>query len=445
MTNRKIRLHYLCYEERNRSDMNFLNNKTLFLSVCVMVIGLVMIIGTSYSVVINFPLTDDNYSLKVGNVSVDFINDENKILLSNSFPISDKEALNGGEEFSFSVTNSGNYTANYSLSIEETSTTLIGEVIRFSYNINDTGYNIASTLSENNIINQNMVLEVGKTDSYKMKFWIKEEAGASYMGKIFSAKLVLNTTQNDYKYASSVIEKLGQSNLDGVSKMNNKNDIEYRYTGTNPNNYVWFNCHEGYTKGEEYCEKWQIIGSINNTWENGLGIYKTLKIVRNSPVDKVTYFNNKYNTNNNSSLINYANNTYYNTLSLSAKNLILNAKWNVGTLEKSNSVGELYLKEASDNRYLDVATISPSDYLYIGTDNWLYSDNLITLNGTSDNCYIVNDNNVIEGDNNQEYNFIPSVFLKPDVSIIGGYGTIDNPYEIGIKFPMSYGTIDIIK
>ena len=247
------------------------------------------------------------------------------------------------------------------------------------------------------------------------------------------------------RFATVRAGRANPSSLDGVSKMNNNNDIEYRYTGTNPNNYVWFNCEEGYTKGEEYCEKWQIIGSINNTWKNGLGTYKTLKIVRNSPVDKVTYFNNKYNTNSNSNLINYANNTYYNTLSLSAKNLILNAKWNVGTLKKSNGVDELYLKEASDNRYLDVATISPSDYLYIGTDNWLYSDNLITLNGTSDNCYIVNDDNVIEGDNNQEYNFIPSVFLKPDVSIIGGYGTIDNPYEIGIKFPMSYGTIDIIK
>lgn len=425
--------------------MDLIKNKTLFLSVFVMIIGLVMIIGTSYSVVLNSPLSDDNYSLTVGNVSVDFMNAENKILLSNSFPISDEEALKSGEEFSFLVTNSGNYTANYSLSIEETSTTLIGEVIRFSYNLNNNGYKVASTLNDNNVINQNMVLEKNETDNYKMKFWIKEEAGASYMGKIFSAKLVLNTTQNDYKYATSVIEKLGKSNLDGVSEIKNNNNIEYRYIGTNPNNYVWFNCREGYTKGEEYCEKWQIIGSINNTWENGIGIYKTLKIVRNSPVDKVTYLSDKYNTNSNSNLINYANNTYYNSLSLSAKNLILNAKWNVGTLTESNSVNELYLKEASDYRHLDVASISPSDYLFISNDNWLYSDNIITLNGTSDNCYIISDNNVIKGDNNKEYNFIPSVYLKPDVSIIGGYGTIDNPYEIGIKFPMSYGTIDIIK
>lgn len=425
--------------------MDLIRNKTLFLSVFITIIGLIMIIGTSYSVVMNSPLSDDNYSLTVGNVSATFTNDENKILLSNSFPISDEEALKSGDEFSFSITNSGNYTANYSLSIEETSTISIGEVIRFSYNLNDTGYNIVSTLNENNIINQNMVLEKDKVDNYKMKFWIKEEASASYMGKIFSAKLVLNTTQNDYKYATSVIEILGKSNLDGVSEINNNSVIEYRYTGTMPNNYLWFNCSDGYTKGEKYCEKWQIIGSMNNTWENGLGIYKTLKITKNVPVDKVPYFNNKYNTNSNSNLINYANNAYYNTLSLSAKNMILNAKWNVGTLTKSTNVNELYLKEVGDYRYLDVATISPSDYLLAGNDNWLYSDNIITLNGTSDNCYIINDNNVIEGDNNKEYSFIPSVYLKPDVSIVGGYGTIDNPYEIGIKFPMSYGTIDMVK
>lgn len=424
--------------------MDLIRNKTLFLSVFFMIIGLTMIIGTSYSVVMNSPLSDDNYSLTVGNVSATFMNDENKILLSNSFPISDEEALKSENEFSFSVTNSGNYTANYSLSIEETSTTLIGEVIRFSYNLNDNGYNTVSTLSENKIINQNMVLEKDKTDNYKMKFWIKEEAGANYMGKVFSAKLVLNTTQNDYKYATSVIEILGKSNLDGVSEINNNSIIEYRYTGSKPNNYVWFNCNDGYTRGEEYCEKWQIIGSIDNTWENGLGIYKTLKIVMNSPVDKVTYFHNKYNTNSNSNLINYANNTYYNTLSLSAKNMILNARWNVGSVTKSNNVNELYLKEASAYRYLDVATISPSDYLLAGNDNWIYDNNLLTLNGTSSGCYIANDNDVIEGDNGHEYNFIPSVFLKPDVSIIGGYGTIDNPYEIGVKFPMSYGTIETI-
>ena len=42
-------------------------------------------------------------------------------------------------------------------------------------------------------------------------------------------------------------------------------------------------------------------------------------------------------------------------------------------------------------------------------------------------------------DENGEYNYLPSVYLKPDVSIIDGYGTFDNPYELNISYDAEKG------
>ena len=61
-----------------------------------------------------------------------------------------------------------------------------------------------------------------------------------------------------------------------------------------------------------------------------------------------------------------------------------------------------------------------------------------------DNVNIITSSGVSDGDKTNSYYFQPAVYLKPDVSIIGGYGTLNSPYEIDIKFPMSYGTVEYI-
>lgn len=445
--------------------MEIADNKTLIASLVVMLLGLVMIFGTSYSIITKSYITENNYSLTVGNMKVSFSDNENKILLSNSFPISDKEALETGEEFLFTVNNLGDYTANYSITIEETSEASIAEVIRFAYSLNDGGYNHISTLSDNKVVGQNVVLESGNSHDYKMKFWIDEDANASYMGKIFSAKLVLNYTQNDYKYATSVIETLGNINQDGVIGINSQGEVsssdirEYRYVGNTSNNYVWFNCSDGYTKGGSHCEKWRIIGSFDNTWENGISSYKTIKLIRSSKVSDIPYNDNTYNGAYNKSYLNYyANTTYYNTLTMSAKNMILRARWNIGKTNNTFNTNASYLMETSEFVYNDIGVISPSDYAFAGNGvnygdklnnqnkNWMYHNNMFTLNlNNNGNPYVVSDNGITLGDKMELFAFVPVVYLKPDVSIINGYGTVNEPYELDIKFPMSYGTVDKIK
>ena len=66
----------------------------------------------------------------------------------------------------------------------------IGEVIKYTYNYNDNGYNYYNILSENNVIGENIVIPSNTSYTYKMKFWISDKADSSYMGKTFSAKIL---------------------------------------------------------------------------------------------------------------------------------------------------------------------------------------------------------------------------------------------------------------
>ena len=43
-----------------------------------------------------------------------------------------------------------------------------------------------------------------------------------------------------------------------------------------------------------------------------------------------------------------------------------------------------------------------------------------------------------QGNNFDNYNFVPCVYLRADVSIISGDGTYSSPYEITIKYPLNY-------
>ncbi len=85
---------------------------------------------------------------------------------------------------------------------------------------------------------------------------------------------------------------------------------EYRYAGTNVNNYVWFNCGPGASSGKT-CEKWRIIGLVNVKTTNG--IEQRLKIIRDESIgnyawDRDTSFTNDWTR---SKLMEMLNDGYY--------------------------------------------------------------------------------------------------------------------------------------
>ena len=410
-------------------------NKTFVLASTILLLGIVTLLGTSYSLITNSLVTDDGYSFDVANFAVEF-QDNTKITL-NGLPTSDEDGLKNSKEFTFTVSNTSNFDVNYRLDILENSTIPMSEVIRYNYKLNNEENNNVYLLKDNYTIKQNRVLKANDKDTYKVKIWLSIDADETYMNKRFSATISLMATHNQNKYATNVLEYLSDNHLDGVMKDNDN----YRYVGEDASNYVWFNCQDNYTKGADYCEKWRIIGSFPNTYEDSLEQYASIKLIRNNAYETLSFNNDDMKGDYNESYINtYANGYFYDKLSDKTKSLILKAKWNIGSTDKNYYNGAV-LDEKEKIYYTNVGLINTSDFLFIRDKSWIKYDGVImSLNKDMDNVNGIQ-KEILKKEGKDELLFVPCVYLKPDVSIIRGLGTEDNPYELDIKYPFSYGIV----
>ena len=273
-------------------------------------------------------------------------------------------------------------------------------------------------------------------------------------------------------------------------------DLNIRYVGANPKNYVRFNN-----------ELWRIIGIFNGN----------VKLVRDDILTKYSFDNkNKsqgietdYGTNDwTKSYLRVFLNDYYfsgktitchseasgsvatnatitcpdiNKISSSAKNMIEKTTWNLGGTGwkvasapyETYTINELYQKERGTQVYSEHATISsdyigliyPSDYGYASTDascrqnlragltyansaysgtptcqnnNWLYKSGIWYWTMTSSSSHsnaiynINNDGSLYSSYALTRYSVRPSLYLKQDVKVVGGTGTSSDPYTLEI-------------
>ncbi len=240
---------------------------------------------------------------------------------------------------------------------------------------------------------------------------------------------------------------------------------DYRYIGNDPYNYVEFNG-----------ETWRIIGVF--TVEDGNGnTSPRIKIIKDELLSENREWDSNYVNDWKTSTLNiYLNGDYYTGLSSVAKEMISPAKtylggakyleWeNVGTAE------DMYFWERgidrpkggtrSLNDIKNVSLIYPSDYTYTygkGIDNVCYSDGHSCYSGWGGNpslgwlykspyqwwtvspiaahygyvFFILIGGNVFSDDVRQMEGVRPVVYLKPEVKIVSGDGTKDNPYKFKI-------------
>lgn len=401
------------------------------LATIVFSVGIIMLLGTSYSLITNNLTSKETYGFNVANFNVEFL-DNAKISLQ-GIPTDDEDGLKNGKEFTFTVSNNSDYDVNYRIDIMENGGSNMSKVIHYVYSINDSEYSDVYSLEDNYTINQNKILKVNASDVYKIKMWVSIDADESYMNKNFNASISLIATQSEYKYATNVIEKLYNTNQDGIKK----EDESYRYTLNNSLNYVWFNCDEGFSKGIDYCEKWRIIGSFKNKSEKSNIEYYMLKIVNSNPSSEVSFNNiEKNGYYDNSYVESYANGFYYDKLSDSTKKLIMRAKWNIGdvkTMDYSSA-----LKEESNKIYYGyIGLPNNSDYLYLKKESYIDDENTLLINKNNGEVNVLK-GTIITDKSDGNYNFVPCVYLRPDVSIVSGDGTNESPYELAIKYPMNY-------
>lgn len=387
-----------------------MKNKVYVIALLVLGIGTLLLFGTSYSLIMNSDL-EKEFTINISDFNDTFTKDI-------------KINLSGDTEYTFTINNNSNYDINYHLDIIEYNSLDI-ELISYKYSINDGEYSKIYNLKDNYTVKQNKNLQVNATDIFKISLFSNENKDISF-------KVLISATKNESKYATDVIKKLSKDRESNVVLENNN----YRYNKKNANNYIWFNCKNGKTTGEDNCERWRILGAFNNKNDKSSDEYLSLKIVNTRVVENIPYNMDEARGNYNDSYISsYANGYYYEMLDESVQKLILKARWNIGEVN-SNKYSEAYKEESLRTYYAYIGLVNVSDYLYLQNESFI-NDNTMLLNKTNGKVNILS-NGIKIGDNYKSYNFVPAVYLRWDVSFNSGDGTFANPYELIIKYPMNY-------
>lgn len=420
-----------------------------YLPLYIIILTLVVLLGTSYALLRSSHTSSEAYTMNVGLLEVNFFGTTNTLSINNMVPMTDEEGMKQNDNvLNFTVKNTGQIKADYSVYIEETSTSPeFKSVIRYAVNKADSGYGNTLKLTDNMLyIDKDQTLDVGGTVNYKVKFWLDYDADNTYMNKTFTARIVITSKQ---------WEKIGfRGTAAQLVSQASKYELETTpfgiiYPGENPDNYVLFNN-----------EQWRIIGIYGDKY----------KIVKASPIkdenDMITML--QYNIENNSNawsgstIQTYLANTYYLTLSETAKNMIYeNAIWNVGAVAKNETSSSAYLGAQNLPWSGKIGLVASYEYLYAAGDDcrdiagtsdfqtencsandWLWSTLTNEKNyngwlvnprfGNTSDALLVNYRSGAVGDVavSNARSASPVVYLQSDVTITGGNGISGDEYTL---------------
>ena len=302
------------------------------------------------------------------------------------------------------------------------------------------------------------------------------KSGCVNIGKVSSNNKV-RVVQYAYTTISSLSFKMGT-----LTEKTTTYDTGYRYEGKNPNNYVYFNN-----------ELWRIIGVFDST-SHGVSNTNLVKIIRNDSIGGYAWHKSDTNDWPNSSLYHLLNDYYYTAtdgtsssycyqyldtvtgncdytqigLQTDYRNMVqTNTTWYLGgggLGSSSNPTSTYYANERDSSKIYsgrspsttgNVGLMYASDYGYsvlsssctrttnLGSYNtnacagnaWLkketYEWTITPFSGNSTRVWFVsNSGYVLYNGAYNGYVSRPVLYLKSDVTVMGGDGSLDNPYRI---------------
>lgn len=251
-------------------------------------------------------------------------------------------------------------------------------------------------------------------------------------------KTTIKNELNEANFSRYLVNHCNDLNCNDLIKMDNSynnsiKDNSYRFVGENPNNYV----------------------SINGNVFRIIGIFDgNVKLIANSNWQNIAFSEQKINYFGENSVYVKLNDEYLSSLNIS--DYIEDKVWYTGGIEDAinanpNDIANNEVGENKNTGAIVTAKIGLpyiSDYIYAnnasnkntyGTvisknNNWLFTSNmwLITryrLNFT-DMYYIGDDGSLGISSANDTKEIRPTFYLKKSTKIVGGDGTISNPYQI---------------
>ena len=198
--------------------------------------------------------------------------------------------------------NKTNFNTSISLSSNEIENTYVTLKVTlknnspYRYSYSKTNYTDLNLETNNDIefnyigLKEGDIIEIGESLSFNIKFQYADivqiknntlNCNLNFIFKNLSGmklnKLILLNSENQLE---------GE---DGLYQYNNK----YYFSGVNVNNYVWFNCKDGYDSGEGNCEKWRIV-SIEK--DGSVKIVKA-QVLEKEAIESLELKNNFWNSN----------------------------------------------------------------------------------------------------------------------------------------------------
>ena len=280
--------------------MDKTKKKYIVLVIVTIVISVIALIGASYALLTMTIEGDKKITLTAGILKVDF-EDGNYINLENTAPMTDAQ----GQKltpYTFTITNTGNINAYYHVSLEEeANNTLSNRYVKMKMT-GTNGYD-SGIIKVNNYgigtfeIRGEDILSPSDKVTYTLWMWLDNDADNSAQGKEYKSKIVV--TSYDRKSPVNAVQlvksKANEESLDFNSATEKQQKevwihshpateqttalTDYRYIGSNPNNYVTFNN-----------ETWRIIGVFSV--DDGTGnVEERLKLIRDESIGEYSWDN----------------------------------------------------------------------------------------------------------------------------------------------------------
>lgn len=310
---------------------------------------------------------------------------------------------------------------------------------------------------------------------------------AQYITGLYTSGTKTEATNNNVKYNRVTSKNLINDRLGGTTADYNAGNI--RYYGSNPNNYIYFNCSDYRKQNSNTCELWRIIGVFDGK----------VKIIRNESIGNLawdqdkndsslsTTYDNNWST---STSQRFLNNKYYNgnktgtvtyysgasggtstSLNMSniglkndsTRNMIAITTLKIGgwssysifphqvyEYERGTTVysgrpttwyGKIGLMYLSDYGYAtDIELCQQNLYNYENTNcknnNWLFNNNsqwsIVHVSNSQGKSFSITSSGWVSTSNAtySQASIRPTIFLYKNVLFESGTGTIDNPYKI---------------
>ena len=466
--------------------MDKTKKKYIIISVSIVLVSIIALIGTTYALLTMTIEGDKEITLTAGILKVDFTEGDN-INLDNTAPMTDAKGQKT-TPYTFTVTNTGNINAYYHVSLEEDiNNTLTNNYLKMRLT-NDQGYDsgvvsVSSYGTGEFDIKSEETLEPEDKVTYQLWMWLDNNADNSAQGKVYQSKIVVTSYDRAQPVPTAVDTILAKANpedLDFNSATSEQQKemwtfshpateqttalTDYRYIGSDPNNYVTFNN-----------ETWRIIGVFSV--DDGTGnVEERLKLIRDESIGNMAWDSNNTNKWPNATLNTNLNSWGYWTDSLSedAKNMIGDAVWYLGgtsdyTSASNGLTSHWYSYERGTKVYIGRSTswtgkvglMYLSDYGYAtsgGTttdrnsclNKELYKWNSSDFSDCKNNDWIFNSSaewtitpsasnyrsvfdlgptgSVLNNNASGTYGVRPVVFLKSSIKIVDGDGSRWNPY-----------------